>query len=610
MKTNEFILVWDLNRDNIRNDEDVIFWSEYIENIDKNIISIPQIVDNNSDRYRNKYLKWVHEIGNQKIGNNKLNNYFLVDKKFSFWSLSSLAQKCNISDTSNINNLIKLFAFEDFIKNTKIEKISVATENFELRNSIRDLCISYNITFTDYYYSKAWKNKIKFPFEFKTLLFLTRYFIKNIKIKSQSIEVNGEISFFDILVHINEKSFENNKFISNYWTKLVDKVDEFSFKINWFHFYFPHHNLPNINYANSFLNSINNNKKNTHYLLDNIFNIRLFVKAVFDFIIIYIKSFKLDRNFFILSPYDSKINTSFLLKTEILKSLRGPEALLNLIRLRQYEYLFKRIPTQKIGFYIQENQPWESMLVYAWKNAGHGKIIGVPHTTVRFWDLRYFFDSEVFLKTSYERLYLPDLIAVNGPVARNMLLNSGYSEANLVSVEALRYLYLQDVNLNSNKEVSDYCKIIICGDFQASTNDKIFRIMEDVVIKLNIKYNLIFKPHPAYDFKLSKFNLKIEIDNRGIYDVFNEASIVITSNISSTGTDAYCMGIPVIQVLDGKYFNMTALRNFKDVEFISDSNQMVDAILRLSKISKIPSNNYFYLGEKLEKWSKLIDSNV
>jgi len=67
MNINDSMIIWDLNRGNLQNSENIIFWSYNIQNIDKNIISIPQIVEVNSDSYREKYLKWVYELGYQKL---------------------------------------------------------------------------------------------------------------------------------------------------------------------------------------------------------------------------------------------------------------------------------------------------------------------------------------------------------------------------------------------------------------------------------------------------------------------------------------------------------------------------------------------------------------
>ena len=56
MNINDSMLIWDLNRGNLQNSENIIFWSDNIQNIDKNIISIPQIVEINSDSYKEKYF--------------------------------------------------------------------------------------------------------------------------------------------------------------------------------------------------------------------------------------------------------------------------------------------------------------------------------------------------------------------------------------------------------------------------------------------------------------------------------------------------------------------------------------------------------------------------
>ena len=54
MNINDSMIIWDLNRGNLQNSENIIFWSDNIQNIDKNIISIPQIVEINSDSYKEK----------------------------------------------------------------------------------------------------------------------------------------------------------------------------------------------------------------------------------------------------------------------------------------------------------------------------------------------------------------------------------------------------------------------------------------------------------------------------------------------------------------------------------------------------------------------------
>ena len=77
------------------------------------------------------------------------------------------------------------------------------------------------------------------------------------------------------------------------------------------------------------------------------------------------------------------------------------------------------IPKQKKGLYLLENQNWERALVHAWRRHGHGQLIGVVTTPIRYWDLRYFdnlSNSDELSNSTKSKLKLrPDFIALNGP---------------------------------------------------------------------------------------------------------------------------------------------------------------------------------------------------
>ena len=67
----------------------------------------------------------------------------------------------------------------------------------------------------------------------------------------------------------------------------------------------------------------------------------------------------------------------------------GKSAMKMCLQIALIEDFTKCLPRQKLGVYVQENQPWEVALLHFWRQFGHGQIIGVPHSTIRFWDLRY-----------------------------------------------------------------------------------------------------------------------------------------------------------------------------------------------------------------------------
>ena len=83
----------------------------------------------------------------------------------------------------------------------------------------------------------------------------------------------------------------------------------------------------------------------------------------------------------------------------------GSNLILNLLWFRLFETALTEIPYQSYGLYLNENQSWERALIYAWNKNKHGHLIAVQHSTVRFWDLRYFeknsIDSNKEIKLHY-----------------------------------------------------------------------------------------------------------------------------------------------------------------------------------------------------------------
>ena len=57
--------------------------------------------------------------------------------------------------------------------------------------------------------------------------------------------------------------------------------------------------------------------------------------------------------------------------------------------------------------YLQENQGWEFALIQVWEKAKSWELIGVPHSTIRYWDMRYYFDSRHYNDYDTKRIPRP-----------------------------------------------------------------------------------------------------------------------------------------------------------------------------------------------------------
>lgn len=596
----------------------ILLWNDFNGN-NRNIISLSQFVETNAEAYRKLYLSWVYEFSSSLIENIKICDYLILGQEFKYWSLTSIAQKFNISDTSYINDSIKLFALEKILLESKPQKINVNINNETINLTIKELCFKSQITCN--LNSKKTKYQLNiykdlFFLILKAFLFFFKYSIDCLKANkngSSKFVPLGQISFIDILVHFDKKAFSKGIFISNYWTELVNKMAELKIYTNWIHTYYKYNDNASLCEAEKKINNINSNSVNKqfHTIFESSISFKLLLSSLTLYITTLFKSIKLallNRQYY--SPTNSNLNFEYLFRKDFMDSLLGPNKILNIIRFNLYPEVLSKFPNQKIGFYIQEFQPWELILVYTWKKLGFGDIIGVPHSTIRFWDLRYFFDSEIF-KCDLKDYYFPDKIAVNGSAAKQILIKSGYQPSIIVEVEALRYLHLIDKcnknNIFIKREEEFY--LLVCGDFLQSTNIKIFSILTNVINSLKLDLKIFFKPHPAFYFNPKDIYTEVIIIEDKLENILANFDVVITSNISSSSVDAYAKGIPVFQYLDGNYFNMTPLRNNKEIRYFSNSSDLQNLFLNFNT-NNSGNDNFFYLDKEVPKWIQLIQDKI
>ena len=268
----------------------------------------------------------------------------------------------------------------------------------------------------------------------------------------------------------------------------------------------------------------------------------------------------------------------------------------NAICLNSFEYIFERAPKQKKGFYLQENTPWEMCLIYAWKKFSHGTIIGVPHATVRFWDLRYF-PSVLSYKISKISKPQPHFYAVNSKYAKFNLIEGGLEESKILDVEALRYLYLDNhiSNINENKNT-----ILLLGDYSYDSSLALINMFLYAWNNLSSEYKIVFKPHPGSEL-IPELDDIITLSVESLSKLIESSDIVVTTNSTSSAVDAYCMQKKVIIIRDYDTFNMSPLLDFDNVDFVSNSVELkkIMEIYLKKNSNEIIKSNFFYTSNDL-----------
>ena len=91
--------------------------------------------------------------------------------------------------------------------------------------------------------------------------------------------------------------------------------------------------------------------------------------------------------------------------------------------------------------------------------------------------------------------------------------------------------------------------------------------------------------------------------------MLGNCSLVFTSNVTSAAVDAYCMGIPIITMLNPKGLNLSPLRGYEGVSFISSSKELADCLDKINqlKIVEKQGKEYFHLNPQLPRWKRILE---
>jgi surface carbohydrate biosynthesis protein (TIGR04326 family) len=253
---------------------------------------------------------------------------------------------------------------------------------------------------------------------------------------------------------------------------------------------------------------------------------------------------------------------------------------------------------------------WERAFIHFWKKHNHGQLIAVPHSTIRYWDLRYFDDRCVWDSKDVLAQPIPDQIAVNGNLSWNSYKNANQPMDRMVKVEALRYLHFE--KYKSNEIIREFKKpiqLLVLGDIVYNTTNSLLKILDFVYEDLNDVYQLIFKPHPANPIKLDNYSrLKISITNDDLDLLLHKFDGVICSIYTSASIEAVSTGLPVITFLDNHDLNYSPLCGVKDACFVSSVEEFEQA-LKNQYQNTIPINDghYFWTNADLPRWKKLLE---
>ena len=597
----------------------VAYWRSYENEV--NTFSIPEVVDNNESYLKEKYLKWLYELGTSIINGRSIIERLALRKDFSMWWMSLLIEKSQWK-SPQLYNVFRLMALELIIIESGATKVIIAITDKDICKAIITLCENKGINYD------CIGNRVRektptlsslynmLPYTFQAIFWLVRYSISNwvgkkVVKREKDTTSKRDICFISYLFNLDMSVADKGYFYTRFWTALHKLLKQEHIGSNWQHILVKSDSIPNTKDAVGILNKFNASYKNTqaHSLLVSELSIGLLARVFYDYIKIWFAGIKLGSIKHLFKLPDSELNIWHLMKHDYKCSIFGPAAISNSMFLNLFEKSLSKLPQQQKGFYLLENQAWERSFIYAWRKAGHGEIMGVPHTAIRDWDLRHYFSKEQYTCKASFTLPLPDKVLLNGSAAINKYRENNFPLEKIEPVEALRYLYLDKIKGKYNQSVEEHAeiRILILGDSSFKVTKKQLKLLALAVEDMDNIPALMVKPHPNCPIKAEDWpTLNLKIVTKPLSDLVDEYDIAYTSNPTTSAVDAYLAGKTVAVMLESDSFNMSALRGYAGVKFIFSPNELKNVLTTKHDSLLKQDDDIFFTDTELPKWKMLV----
>ncbi len=612
-----------------KKNELILFWDTKKDLNTKNCFSILNFIENNSDYIKKIYLNWIDSIGNSQICRKPISEILDVRGKYKAWWHSYFIEKSNYENSPHINDVLKLIALQEWIKDHSVKEIIFFSHNKKLTKCLNKFCINKKINF-------KWEktkiiNKIKItksflkkllPYEIRAFYFFARKTIYSFKFRKSNCEnckkINSPVLFVDYFFNMEKLSFYEGEFKSLYWGDLVNKLIKESINSQWLHLSVGLDQKKNI-FCNTkqileklkLFNQSSTNLQN-HTLLDGLFDFWIFFETIIDWF--YLRKKGIEINLKRNIPSLKELDLWPLFDDEWQDSIKGVAAISNCYNFNLFDRAFKKYNQNTKLVYLFEGQAWEYIMIQAWRKNQNGKVIGYSHASICYWDLRKFFSSNTIRNPLFP---FPDKFALNGNLAKSVFCFNELDSSKIIELEATRYLYINKYKSNKNillkrkSGLNSHKKVLlVLFDYHEKFIKNQLEIISEVRNYLEEHYLVKFKPHPAKIDLLKALNKSnYEIIEDSILSVISDVDFVFTSNTTSAALECVCLGKPVICLCDNNELNLSPLRDVQGTLFVYNSGQLEQGLRHFDSkedgYQKI-NNDFFYLNKNFPRWMDLL----
>jgi surface carbohydrate biosynthesis protein (TIGR04326 family) len=601
----------------------IVHWAK--RSVPDGEVSLPLLVDQQDNALRAEYLAWIYTFGEIRFGGRSVREWLAVNDGLTFWWLGNLTEKSPIK-TPWIFDVLKLRALELLYNDSDCREIILYSGNKILHRILARWCLDMGIPF-------RW---VQQPTPLPTVGFVSYWFRRLPHLIQALVMLGGfiwnrwrhiipaqpppqdgqQVMVANYFPNYDADAAKQGIFRSRYWGPLHEILDNGPWTINWM-----------LVYAggdqDSFVDAIKQKAcfqrqaggKARYYFPEEFLRVKDLLRAIGLFARVVWRGWRLGSVISCFHLPGSRINFWPLAKTDWMSSIFGRQAMHSSLGCLMWRRSLESIGSQTWGLYIWENQIWEKIMLSNWRQLQTGKLVGAQHSILCYWDLRNLEDARSHTLSNFPPP-LPDLLAINGNMSKNRLLQVGFPRHRLIEVEAVRFQYFQDMTvgkfavplLSEDKENEDNTLLIVSS---LSGYRRQFEILSELAKRgaLDRFTTILVKPHPLGPLNdiLQELGLRdrVTISYQPLSELWGLAAMVYAANHTSTSLEAVCNGLPTIHHLGFDGMNLSHSYDIDGVTFCTDAD-CVEKLLTHPSVLNVDVHNIFFFSTELYRWDELI----
>lgn len=615
------MLLWAVDGGPTHGDGNVILW-EGVAGA-PGVRSLTEYIEIHAEEIRRRYLAWSYDLGEASVFGRRLRDRFCLADGTSFWWLSTFVEQSTWKQHS-LETLLKLFALQLLFEQEAPTELSFTGADRAVHLVLRAICrrrgIRYRWSRAARKRSFAWHAAVRgLPRLVQGFLAFAYFAWMRLALRGPPRAVatgsTARVMICGPFANHNATALRGSGFVSRYWGTLPHSLGQDGFKVDWLHYFYAHDAVSTPLRAYQVLRRIRaeSSRDAGHSFVESYLPLLSLGTIFVKWLAIAAESFLVGLSLWTRFTEDPSESYWPVIRDDWARSFRGFGCVQNLFYYRCFDRVLKVTGPYDECIYLMENQSWERALARAWRKHQGGRLTGVAHSTVRFWDLRYHCDPRRYGTDYRSHLPAPDCVALNGPMAREEYLKTCPEREPIADCEALRYLHLVSA---TPRDLGDLAQggalsILVLGDYTQDRTDALIRVAEGARSRTRVSLELWVKPHPGCPIDPLRYpRSALRIVNDPVAGLVSSAHLVLASNTTSAALEAFVCGGRVLVLDDRRGVNYSPLRCVPGVSFIHDADDLRRAIESLGPgehDERRRTEGFFTIDPALPNWRRYFD---